>query len=410
MKCCLIGKTLKHSYSKQIHNKLYNYNYELVEIEPQQLNSFVSNKEYCAYNVTIPYKSDIIQYLDVVSEEAKKIGAVNTVCNRDNLLVGFNTDFYGMYYALNSVGFDLSNKKVMILGSGGTSKTAQVVCSSLNAKEIYIISRNGEHNYQNCYNLSPDYIINTTPVGMYPNQFDCPIDLSRFNDVLGVFDVIYNPYKTKLCYQAERLNIKYKNGLTMLVAQAKYASDLFLGKNVDIKIKDEKIDSITNEIRKQTENIILIGMPGSGKSTLARILAKKLNKKFIDCDIEIEKKENLTIPEIFERKGEKYFRDLESEIIKEVSLNQNCIIATGGGVVERGENHYPICCSGKVVFVDRDIESLALKGRPLSKDRQSLENIYNRRINLYKNIASFIVKNDGEIENIVERILKVCEY
>lgn len=410
MKCCLIGKTLKHSYSKQIHNKLEDYSYDLVELLPSQLNSFVLKKEYSAYNVTIPFKSEIMQYLDVISDDAKKISAVNTVCNRNNVLYGFNTDFYGMCYALNSADFDLTDKKIMILGSGGTSKTAQVVCKSLKAKEIYVVSRNGENNYQNCYELSPDYIINTTPVGMYPNQFDSPIDLSRFNAVSGVFDVIYNPYKTKLCYQAEKLGVKYKSGLSMLVAQAKYASDLFLDKEVTIKANDEIIDNITKEIRQQTENLILIGMPGSGKSTLAKRLSERINKKFIDCDIEIEKKANLTIPEIFEKEGEKYFRDLESEVVKEVSLNQNCIIATGGGVVERGENHYPISCSGKVVFINRNIDSLALNGRPLSKDRQALEDIYNRRINLYKSIADYIVDIDGEVENIVERILKVCEY
>ena len=400
MKCCLIGKTLKHSYSKIIHDCFNEYSYELVELKEEQVKDFAQKKEYDAFNGTIPYKEKIMEFLDVIDPFAIEIGAVNTVVNKNGKLYGYNTDFFGVEYMLNSIGLDVNNKNIMILGSGGTSKTVRSVCKHLKAKSVIVVSRTGEINYQNCYNFPVDIIINTTPVGMYPNSYITPIDLDKFVNLEGVVDVIYNPQTTLICQHAKEGNIKNVNGLTMLVAQAKRARDLFLDNVGD----DALIQNTVKKIIKSTQNLYLIGMAGSGKTTIGKELSRFAGKEFYDTDEEIIRRLNLTIPEIFEKYGEEHFRKVESEVLKELSNKRGVIIATGGGIVVNEENFYPIKLNGVAIWIKRDVNCLDLSGRPLSKDKQTVKNLYLQRIPLYAKFADFEVYNNT-VSNAVKEII-----
>lgn len=408
MKCGLIGKTLKHSYSPQIHSKFGGYTYDLVELADEtELENFIKNSDYDAFNVTIPYKKTVMRFLDFVSPLALRIGAVNTVVKKDGKAYGYNTDFWGMKYMLSSAGISLDGKKVMILGSGGTSNTARVVAKECGASEIIIVSRTGEVNYQNCYDISGvEVIINTTPVGMFPDSFSAPIDIERFGALSGVADVIYNPSLTKLTYTAKKKGIAHVNGLPMLVAQAKYARDFFLDKADDDKI----IAPVVNEILSETDNVVLIGMPGSGKTTVGKELAKITGKKFIDTDELIVKMDGRSIPEIFSCLGEDKFRDLEEKALKIAMNERGAVIATGGGIIKRKENHYPLKSNGKVVWLKRDINSLSTKGRPLSKSIEEVKKLYLERKDLYSQCADVVVCNDKSVQETVKEILVKCEY
>ncbi len=402
----LIGKTLKHSYSKIIHQKFNKYGYELYEILPEELNAFVAKKELKGYNVTIPYKKEIIPFLDQISLEAKTIGAVNTVVNDGGKLCGYNTDFYGMIYMLNRAGISIKERKVMILGTGGTSNTAVSVCKKLGAKEIFTVSRTGEINYQNCYDIKGvEVVINTTPVGMFPNTNESPIDLSRFSSLKGVADVVYNPSATKLLFQAKELGVKFTNGLPMLVAQAKYAMDLFLNQTFD----DSVIEKVLKEMQLEMQNIVLIGMPSCGKSSIGERVAKLLNREFIDIDLEIEKAENKTIPQIFSEMGEEYFRKIEKQITLNTCSLSGKVISTGGGVVKDRENLFALKQNGKVILINRDIDKLISDGRPLSKDKQTIKKLYEERKELYNLFADAKVSNDGEIISAVKGVIKAYE-
>ncbi len=398
----LIGKTLKHSYSKIIHNKLGDYPYELYELDECEIKDFTQS-DVDGFNVTIPYKKEIIQYLDVIDEFAQKIGAVNTVVKRDGKVYGFNTDFKGMEYMLKRANISLKDKSVMILGSGGTSNTAKAVSEYLGAKSVVVVSRSGAVNYQNCYDLSGvEIIINTTPVGMYPNVENSPVDISKFSSLVGVVDAIYNPSLTNLLYQAKERGINYTSGLPMLVSQAKYARDYFFNETTS----DDDIERVLSEINKETKNVVLIGMPGSGKSTVGNILSNKLDRKFIDTDKAIEEKDGRSIPQIFSESGEEYFRKLESEILFEVGKMNGVIIATGGGVVKNKDNYFPLKCNGEIVYINRSVEKLSTEGRPLSKDLKAVEKLYSERKNLYSAFADFTVDNDGEVEDTVKNIME----
>lgn len=397
----LIGKTLKHSYSKIIHGELGNYDYDLYEIAPENLKDFVLSGKLKGYNVTIPYKKDIIPYLDEVDERALKIGAVNTVVEKDGKRYGFNTDFLGMKYMLSRAGITLKDKVVMLLGSGGTSNTANAVALSEGAKEVIKVSRTGEVNYQNCFERKDvEVIINTTPVGMFPNNYESPLSISGFPNLIGVADVIYNPNLTALTAQAKERGIKYANGLPMLVAQAKYAMELFLDKMVS----DSVIEKVLSKLEKETLNIVLIGMPGSGKTTVGKALAELLGREFIDTDLEIEKRENRDIPLIFKENGEEYFRAVESAVIKEVGLMTGKVIATGGGVIKNKDNYFPLKSNGVIFWIKRDLSALPTDGRPLSKDVETLKKLFEERKDLYAFFADEIIENDTDIEKVVKEI------
>ena len=399
----LIGKTLKHSYSKPIHNLLGDYSYELFEIAPESLSDFVKNGGLKGFNVTIPYKKDVIQYLDGIDERAQKIGAVNTVVYRGGKMLGFNTDFDGMVYMLTRAGIEIKDKNVLILGSGGTSATARAVSASLGAKSVKVLSRTGEVNYENYQQTAKEtnVVINTTPVGMYPENYTCKIDLKAFKNLSGVADAVYNPALTMLLSQAKDLGVKYSNGLPMLVAQAKYAMEHFLDKKVD----DSVIEPIVKDLERQMQNIVLIGMPGSGKSTVGKAMAEKLKREFIDTDELIVKKAGIDIPEIFAKFGEEYFRNLETEVLKEVGVLGGKIIATGGGVIRAERNYFPLKQNAKIFWIKRDINKLVTDGRPLSKDLDALKKLYSERKDKYEVFKDFVIDNDGDIKSAVQGVI-----
>lgn len=407
MKYGLIGGKLGHSFSKVIHEKIADYNYELKELAVDEIGSFFEKKDFQGINVTIPYKSVVIPYLDYIDEASEKIGAVNTIVNRDGKLYGYNTDFLGMKMLIEKSGFDYKNKKILIAGTGGTSKTAKAVAENLGAEKIIVSGRTegvseSYTDYENVYKLhaDADYIINTTPLGMYPDSESFALDLAQFKNLKGVTDAVYNPLRTRLCQIASELGISNDTGLYMLVAQAVLSSELFCGNSLDTK---RITDEIFDEILKEKKNIVLIGMPGSGKTTIGKILAEKLSKNFIDTDDVIREKYG-DISEIFRKHGEVYFRDTEEQIIKEVSSLNGTVIATGGGAVLRTENVRRLKQNGTVIFLDRLLENIIpTDDRPLSKDREALQKRYNERYEIYKAAADIIIPvPDGAEETAIE--------
>ena len=385
----LIGKSLSHSKSKEIHELLSRYEYNLRNIDENELSSFFKDKNFKGINVTIPYKETSMKYLDEIDDLAKEIGAVNTIVNRNGRLIGYNTDYLGFNYSINKFGINLKNKKVLILGSGGASKMLQKFLLDKGVKDFVVISRSGENNYNNIKKFY-DYnvIINATPIGMYPNNMESKINLEKFNKLEAVIDLIYNPLNTKLIIDAKKLNLKTMPGLLMLVAQAFYAAEFFL----DEKLDECLIDKIYNKLKFDMTNIVFIGMPSSGKTTMAKALAEKLNRKFFDTDQLIEECENKNIPEIFEKKGEEYFRDLESKVLAKISKETSLVITTGGGTVLRKENRDLILQNSLVIYLDRDLKKLKTEGRPLSKNIDDLKKIYCERHKIYEDLSNIRIK------------------
>ena len=402
MKCGLLGRTLAHSYSPQIHSYLGKYSYKLFEREPEDVGAFLQNGDFTSINVTIPYKKDVILYCDELTDCAKKMGAVNTIIRRsDGKLIGHNTDYFGLHYTFQRIGINLSDKKVLVLGSGGASVTTDIVLRELGAN-VVIVSRSGENNYDNLH-LHQDaaMIVNTTPVGMYPKAGISPVNLDLFPHLEGVLDIIYNPARTKLLLDATKRNIPCENGLWMLVAQAKEAAEWFTG----TKISDGMIPEIYKKMCKQMENIVLIGMPGCGKSTIGKLLAQELGLSFVDTDAEIVRKAGMSIPKIFERHGEDGFRKIETQVLSELGQKSAQVIATGGGCVTRPENYPILHQNGTIYWIQRDISSLPTDGRPLSQSGK-LEQMYSVRNPLYEAFADVTVSNDECIENTLKSILK----
>ncbi len=398
----LLGEHLPHSFSPQIHMSLGNGDYHLFEVAPENLEEFLKQKKFKGINVTIPYKKAVIEYLDVISPEAEKIGAVNTITVRDGKLYGDNTDYFGFKYMVEKSGIDVSDKKALVLGSGGASATVQAVLRDMGAKEVLVVSRNGEINYTNIYShTDTEIIVNTTPVGMYPDNMNSPVEIQRFPNLKGVFDVVYNPLRTKLIMDAQNLGVPAAAGLSMLVAQAKKAHEIFFNTKVD----DEICENITKVLFKQMCNIVLIGMAGCGKSTIGKILSKKLNKDFMDTDEMIENAEKKTIPQIIEKYGEDYFRCCENVAVNLAGKEKSCIIATGGGVVTRPENYMPLKQNGIVVFINRDAEKLPTKNRPLSQ-LHGVKELYEKRMPLYRQFAHIEVDGNGTVEEVAETIIR----
>lgn len=400
MKYGLIGEKLGHSFSKTVHSKIAKYDYELLEILKTDIDGFMQKRDFCGINVTIPYKETVIPYLDEISDEAKSIGAVNTIVNKKGRLLGYNTDFYGLSGLINKNNIEIKNKTVLILGSGGTSKTANAVCESMNARKIFTVSRNGGDGfitYQQAVTVDAEVIINTTPVGMFPKNFAIPISLDSFKNLEAVVDVIYNPLKTQLVLSAQKRGIKAVGGLYMLYAQAVKAAEIFT--------ENEIRTDVFNDIFKEKQNLVLVGMPSCGKTTFGKILSEELNKKFVDTDEEIIKRSGMPISEIFEKFGEKHFRDLESEVINGLSSSQGMVIATGGGAVLREENVNALKQNGKIIFIDRPLSMLiTTDDRPLSKSRELLEKRYNERYGIYSSVCDFKIKADGEITETAKLI------
>lgn len=402
MKCGLLGRTLGHSYSPQIHSYLGDYPYALFEKEPEDVGFFLQNGDFTAINVTIPYKKDVMPYCAELTDCAKKMGAVNTIVRRDDgSLIGHNTDYFGLHYTFQRMGLSLNGKKVLVLGSGGASVTTVIVLRELGAN-VVIVSRTGENNYSNLH-LHKDAaaIVNTTPVGMYPNAGVSPVDLDMFPNLEGVLDIIYNPARTKLLLDAAERNIPCENGLWMLVAQAKEAAEWFTG----TKISDDVIPEIYEKMCKRMENIVLIGMPGCGKSTIGSLLAQELNREFVDADAQIVKEAGMPIPEIFESYGEDGFRKIETQVLAKLGQRSCLVIATGGGCVTRPENYPLLHQNGTIYWIKRDITSLPTDGRPLSQAGK-MEQMYQIRRPLYEQFADVAVTNDSNPEDAVAKILK----
>lgn len=413
MKYGLIGKTLVHSYSKEIHEALGKYEYHLFSLTPEEMPDFVKARDFGGLNVTIPYKQDVIPLCDEISPLAETIGAVNTLYFEEGKLKGHNTDYEGFLYTCQRSGIDFAKRKVLILGTGGTSLTARKAIADQGADTIYIASRSFCQSdgvitltYDDLHTVASeiDIIVNTTPVGTYPNNMDSVISLHDFPNCKAVVDVIYNPFKTKLLLEAEELGLITAGGLPMLVAQATAAAGYFMAAPGAFTSYNEEIIA---RLKSQMQNIVLIGMPGCGKSSIGRLLSKHTGKELIDMDDEIVKHAGITIPEIFQKYGEQYFRDLESEVAAYLGKQRNIIIATGGGAILRPENVAHLRQNAIVVHILRDINHLATKGRPLSKDINALKEMAKVRMPLYEAAAD--VSYDNTItksrENLVRDVL-----
>lgn len=403
MKCGLLGKKLCHSYSPKIHSMLGDYSYDLFEKSPDELAYFLKSRDWDAINVTVPYKKTVIPYLDELSPVAARLGAVNTIVRKGNKLIGHNTDYDGFRTMILTSKLDVASKKVLILGSGGSSSTVSSVLQELGAQTV-IISRTGENHYGNLHlHRDAAIVVNCTPVGMFPHSEDIIIDLDTFPNLEGVLDLIYNPARTRLIMAAQQRGLVTMNGLLMLVAQAKAASQLFQGALID----DAVIQTIYNRLSRQMENIILIGMPGCGKSTIGRLLAEKLGRSFADSDTVVQEMTGIQIPEIFNKFGECAFREYETKALSILGAQSGMVIATGGGCVVK-ENNYPLLHqNGTIIWLKRDITKLPIEGRPLSG--KNLEEMFCQRAPRYEAFADHVADNNSTPAESIAHILEVLQ-
>lgn len=406
LKCGLLGRKLGHSYSPAIHGMLSDYSYELFEREPEQLEDFLLHGDWNGINVTIPYKKSVLPYCRELSSLAKEIGSVNTIVRRpDGSLFGDNTDAYGFESLVKKSGIDVRGKKALVLGSGGASVTVVAMLKRLGAGSVTVISRSGEDNYDNIQkHADAKIIVNTTPVGMYPNNGQAAVDLKTFPDCEGVLDAVYNPARTALLLQAERLGIPCAGGLYMLVAQAKRACEIFTGSS----IPDSETVRIEKAMSARMQNIILIGMPSSGKSTIAAALGKRLGRPVYEADALIEEEAGMDIPAIFAGHGEEYFRKLETQVLRKLGAMSGAIISTGGGSVTREENYAPLHQNGRMIWLLRDTDKLDKTGRPVSL-RSDLNELYTQRQPMYARFADAKADNNGTVEETLEQIMEALK-
>lgn len=402
-KYCVIGQSLPHTLSPEIH-KHFGLNYGVEEMNEDELKDFLEKREYDGFNVTVPYKKVIMPYLDEIDDTALKIGAVNTVILKNGKYIGYNTDYGGMEYALSRGSISLRKKNVIILGTGGASMVAEYLCKQKGAKSIIKVGRNSEINYSNVYTLTDtEIIINTTPVGMSPDNKGCPIELKSFNKLEGVFDAVYNPLETELIRTARALGVKAQNGLAMLVEQARLARDIFTGEESNVRLTEDVLD----KLYKKNLNLVLIGMPSSGKSTIGKLLSERLNKNLVDLDDEFVKREGISIEEFFKRFGEKEFREKEKALCLEYAAKLGEVISTGGGTVMDKESFVELTRNGIIIYIDRPLNLLISDGRPLSKSK-GVEKLYEERRRVYEQCDLRVV-NDVSIEAVIEEILRYEE-
>ena len=403
MRCGLLGQSLTHSYSPEIHEALgRGYSYALFEVEPENVEAFLKSDTWDGLNVTIPYKQAVIPFCDTLSETAAAIGSINTLIrNPDGSIHGDNTDAAGFETMLRRSGIAVRGKKVLILGSGGSSLTVRHVLRESDAGEIITISRRGKHTYETiAQHTDADIIVNTTPVGMYPHVGESPVDLAQFPHLTGVLDLIYNPARTRLLMDAEARGIPHINGLSALVGQAARAAERFSGQH----ISPEREDEVISLLRRKMENLILVGMPGCGKTTIGTLLAKLLDRPLMDTDIEIEQTAGMTIPEIFEQEGEAKFRLRETEALARWGKESGLVIATGGGAVTREGNYPHLYQNGTLIFLERPLELLDRKGRPLSQG--DLQAMYENRLPKYRRFADWTEYNESTIEAVANSALE----
>lgn len=427
----LIGEHLSHSASAELHGSFGRYDYGLLELTPHELGQFLKKKQFSGLNVTIPYKQAVIPYLDRLDAQAAAIGAVNTIVNRDGVLWGYNTDFGGMLASLKGMGCEsLAGKTVLILGTGGTSRTALAVCASLGAERVFRVSRSGKDGairYEEAPQRAADtaWIINCTPVGMYPHPEELPLALENrpfchserpkglvlrrseesvpFPKIKGVFDCVYNPLRTRFMQEAQARGIPASGGLYMLVKQAALSCALFSG----YPVEETVVGAIYGMLRQNRENLVLIGMPGAGKTTLGRMLAKRTGKPFLDLDEEIARRAGKSIPAIFAEAGEAAFRDMESAVIRELSAVGGRVIATGGGAILRKENLLNLRQNGRIFFLDRPLETLQPNAdRPLGNTFEKLRTLYVERYSRYVTAADAVIPNGGDIDEALQSILE----
>ena len=404
MKTGLLGRKLGHSYSPQIHREFGSYSYGLFEKEPEEVADFLKNGDFSAINVTYPYKKTVMPYCKL-SPVAEKIGAVNTIVRKpDGSLLGHNTDYFGFRSMVRRSGLQPNGKKCLVLGSGGASATAVAALEEMGAL-VVVISRSGENNYENLHlHADAAIVCNCTPVGMYPNNGISPVELDQFPSLEGVLDVVYNPAKTKLLLEAESRGLVAMNGLWMLVAQAKEASEWF----TNSQLPDSCIEAVYQKLRMEMENIILIGMPGCGKSTIGKALAAQLGKEFVDADAELEKNVGRPISQIIPEDGEAHFRELETQTLEHLGKQSGLVIATGGGCVTRDKNWPLLRQNGRIIWLQRDLNLLPTDGRPLSQANR-LEDLYAKREPLYRKWADHIIDNNGSENQTIGRILDTLE-
>ncbi len=391
----LIGEHLEYSYSPLIHSKFGDYEYDICECEPDGLKDMLADKDYDGFNITIPYKETVMEYCDEITNDSRKIGAVNVILRDENgKLCGHNTDYFGFRNLMENNRIDPAGRKCLILGSGGASHTVRVVLEDLGAAEIVVISRRGEDNYENLdKHRDAQIMINTTPVGMYPRTMRSPVRLKDFPELMGLVDLIYNPYRTSLILEAMSLGIPCAGGLRMLVAQAWQTASLFMGEEID----SDEIDSVYEEVKSETLNSILIGMPGAGKTFLGKKMAERKEFRFLDIDDMIEEEEGKTVSEIFQEKGEPYFRKLETRMLERACKETAVIIATGGGVVKTKENYNIMRQNGNVIWIKRDLDKLDTGGRPLSSST-GIEKLYEERKDLYESWSDYYIDNNQEMK------------
>lgn len=398
----LLGEKLGHSFSPQLHKALAGYEYGLLPTPPHAVEDLFARRKFKGLNVTIPYKQTVIPLCNAIDPRAAAIGAVNTVVNRNGHLTGYNTDIDGLIYMAQRAGVELNGKKVLILGSGGTSRTAQAATRERNASEIVIVSRTGENNYQNLHrHADTEVLINTTPVGMFPDVAASPVDLSLFPHLTGVLDVVYNPLRTTLLMQAEERGIPCSCGLPMLAAQAWRAAELFTGDSIPA----EHMEQVLSTLMRKLQNIVLIGMPGCGKTTVGKLLAKKLGRTFLDLDSMIEEAAGKSIPAIFAENGEDAFRALETRCARDAGMKTGCVISTGGGIVTREENYASLHRNGVIFYLARDLDRLPAEGRPLSQ-QSNINTLWQQRKALYQRFSDHVIDNNAALEDTAARIIK----
>lgn len=401
----LLGKSLKHSFSKIIHEDISNIKYDLINLDETELEKFLKNKDFIGVNVTIPYKEKVIPFLDECDKICQETQVCNTIVNKNNKLFGYNTDYVGLCYLFDVNNVFVENKKVLILGNGATAKTTAYFLANRKAKQVTLLARNNKNNADLLENyqkyLDYEIIINATPVGMYPNVENSLLKLNEFQHLEAVFDVIYNPLKSKLLLEAEKYQIKNFNGLAMLVCQAVFANHYFTEQNYALEIISLEIKRLTYLLT----NIVFIGMPGVGKSTIGKQLAKRLKRKYVDIDELIVLQEQKSINEIFNDFGEKYFREKEQEIIKQYSLQQGLVICCGGGVVLQEQNIENLKRNGKIILLNRDLDKIIIDNqRPLLKNKNDLKLLFEKRWDLYKKSCNIIVDNNASIEEAVNLV------
>lgn len=405
MQCGLLGRVLGHSFSPQIHAMLGSYSYALFQREPHEVEVLLRQEQIHGLNVTIPYKKTVIPLLDQVDPLAQRLGSVNTIVRgSDGSICGYNTDYDGFLSTVRRSGLCVSGKKALVLGSGGASAPAAAVLSDLGAN-VVVISRTGEHNYQNLFlHRDAAVIVNATPVGMYPNNGSAALDIAAFPQLEGVFDLIYNPAKTKLLLDCEAIGIPAYNGLWMLVAQAKKSAEYFTGES----LPDSLVETVYRMLRRQTENIILVGMAGCGKTTIGQLLAEMSGKKFADCDQELERRTGRTVSEIIENDGECAFRELETQVLSDLGKQSGLVIATGGGCVTQMQNLPLLRQNGTIFWIQRDVSALPVQGRPLSMQRTPAA-LYAERLPMYQAFSDCVVSNSGTCHDTAQAILAQWE-